>query len=139
MIPALIRGDFDLCPVLSTSALEYVKSGDLRPIVILDDERFPAFPDVQTSKEQGFNIFAPFVRLAAAPPGTPAQAVKTLEGLLLKALKDPELRKWADSTGRGYEIVRPKGADAARTTMDEFIKVTQKYQKEVSAALQVSK
>jgi len=139
MIPALLRGDFDLCPVLSTSALEYVKSGDLRPIAVLDDERFPAYPEVPSSKEQGFNIFSPFVRLAAAPPGTPPQIIKVLEGLLLKALKDPELRKWADSSGRGYEIVRPKGADAARTTMDEFIKVTQKYQKEMSAALQVSK
>lgn len=40
--------------------------------------------------------------LRAAPRGTPTEAVKVIEGHLLKALKDPELKKLADSTSVMY-------------------------------------
>jgi tripartite-type tricarboxylate transporter receptor subunit TctC len=139
MAPALMRGDFDLSPILSTSALEYVKSGDLRPIAVLADKRFPAYPNVLTAKEQGFPIYSPFVRLAAAPPKTPADIVKYLEAKVLNALKDPELKSWADSSGRGLEIVRPGGSDAARETIKNLLGVTGKYQKEIAQAIKAGK
>jgi len=137
LAPALIRGDFDIAPILSTTALPYAKSGDIVPIAVLADDRFPPYPETPTAKEQGYAIVSPFVRLAAAPPGTPPEIVKVLEALLLKAIKDPELKKWADSTGRGFEIIRPGGAEAARKTMQGYLGIAQKYQKEISAAIQV--
>jgi tripartite-type tricarboxylate transporter receptor subunit TctC len=139
LAPALMRGDFDIAPLLSTTALPHVKSGDLVPIAVLADERFAAYPETPTAKEQGFPIISPFIRLAAAPPGTSSEVVKVLEGLLLKAIKDPELKKWADSTGRGFEIVRPGGSETARRAIQAYIGVSKKYQKEISAAIQVGK
>ena len=43
-----------------------------------------------------------------------SETVKALEGMPEKAIKDAELRKWAETTGRGLELVRPGGAEAAR-------------------------
>jgi hypothetical protein len=57
--------------------------------------------------------------------------------MLLKSLKDPELRKWADATGRGLEITRPGGAEAARKVIKELVGITGKYQKEIAAAIKV--
>ena len=34
----------------------FLKSGKLRPLVVFDDTRHPAFPDIPTSKELGFEI-----------------------------------------------------------------------------------
>jgi hypothetical protein len=43
-----------------------------------------------------------------------SEAVKALEGMPVKAIKDAQLRKSAETTGRGLELVRPGGAKAAR-------------------------
>jgi tripartite-type tricarboxylate transporter receptor subunit TctC len=135
LIPALLREDFDVAPILSTTALRYVQSGDIRPIAVLADKRFSAYPDTPTAKEQGFPISAPFVRVATAPPETPKQITGKLENLLLGAMEDPEVKKWAVSSGRSLEIVRPGGSEAARAKVEELFQTAQKYKKKIAEVL----
>jgi tripartite-type tricarboxylate transporter receptor subunit TctC len=137
LVPALLRGDFHLVAWHSTTIVQYVRSGDIRVIAVAADERFPVYPDVPTAKEQGYDMRpVNSVRVASAPPGTPPEVVKVLEGMLLKALKDPELLKWAESQGFTAEI-KPGGGAAAAEAVQRIVKVSEKYRKEIEAGLKV--
>lgn len=138
LAPALMRGDFDVAVMTSTSILPLVKSGDLRVLATLADERFPGFPEAATAKELGVPVTFSYPRAAAAAPGTPPAVLKTLEGILLKALKDPELLRWAEATGRGPEMARAGGTDAAQALVERLFVTLQRHQKDITDAMKVN-
>jgi tripartite-type tricarboxylate transporter receptor subunit TctC len=72
----------------------FIKSGQLRPLLVTSDKRVPAFPDVPTAAEAGlkdFNIVS-FIGLYG-PPKLPAEVVKKANSALNAALKDPTVAK----------------------------------------------
>jgi tripartite-type tricarboxylate transporter receptor subunit TctC len=88
------------------SAHTYVTSGRLRMLAVMSAERWPAFPDVPTFKEQGLPRLEVYTWYAAfAPAGTPAAAVAKLNADINAVLQQPELRetlaKQGMSTGGG--------------------------------------
>lgn len=88
--------DFIIC--LSSSATSLIDAGRLRPILLLGDMRDPYLPDVPVPKDLGYNIigFFPAIRLAEAPPRTPAPIVKVLENAFIKTVKEPGYIDWAE-------------------------------------------
>lgn len=58
----------------------FIKSGDVRPIAVLSDERVPGFEDVPTAKEQGVDITAMNWRGIYVPKG----------------ISDEDYNKWVD-------------------------------------------
>ncbi len=80
--------DFTIC--LATSAVNLVKAGRLRPLMLFSDKRDPYMPEVPTPKDLGYNMtFIPTLRGVEAPPKTPAAIVKVLEDAFTKAAADP--------------------------------------------------
>jgi len=72
----------------------FIKSGQLRPLLVTTDKRVPAFPDVPTAAEAGlkdFNIIS-FIGLYG-PPYLPADIVKKASTALNTALKDATVTK----------------------------------------------
>ena len=64
---------------------------DVRPLLILSDEKNPLMPNVQTTKEAGFpGVSMQYALALVAPPGVPAARQKILEDAIDKAVKDPE-------------------------------------------------
>jgi len=98
----LIAGRLDAMFDATSVIAPFIKSGQLRPLLVTSVKRVPAFPDVPTAAEAGlkdFNIIS-FIGLYG-PPGLPADVVAKANTALNKALKDPAVVK--SITDRGDE------------------------------------
>jgi tripartite-type tricarboxylate transporter receptor subunit TctC len=62
----------------------------MRLLVTYGDKRIPAFPNVPTLKELGYDFVNSIFYLVVAPAGTPAPIIKKLEDAYRKAMDDPE-------------------------------------------------
>jgi len=90
----LIAGRLDAMFDATSVIAPFIKSGQLRPLLVTSEKRVPAFPDVPTAAEAGlkdFNIIS-FIGLYG-PPGLPADIVKKANTALNTALKDPTVTK----------------------------------------------
>lgn len=90
----LVGGHAEASIFATSEAKPYYDSGDLRILAILSEEREPAFPDVPTAKELGYNdAETAYEWWWFAPRGTPKDRVSYLAGTLKEAMADPELKR----------------------------------------------
>jgi tripartite-type tricarboxylate transporter receptor subunit TctC len=75
---------------------QYLRAGQLRPLVIFATERHPGFPDVPTSKELGLDVTLPQFRGVVARKGTPRDRVARLADAFHRAMETPEWTKFAE-------------------------------------------
>lgn len=82
------------------SALSFIKTGRLVPIVVAAPTRLPQLPDVPTFKEVGAE---PVNRMAyygiLGPKGLPKEVIDKINSGVKKALEDPAVRKRIEDTG----------------------------------------
>ncbi|NRF67196.1 tripartite tricarboxylate transporter substrate binding protein [Aquincola sp. S2] len=90
----LIAGRLDAMFDATSVIAPFIKSGQLRPLLVTSDKRVPAFPDVPTAAEAGLKDFTviSFIGLYG-PPGLSADIVKKANTALNAALKDPAVTK----------------------------------------------
>ncbi|CAD5367049.1 Tripartite tricarboxylate transporter substrate binding protein [Rubrivivax sp. A210] len=90
----LIAGRLDAMFDATSVVAPFIKSGQLRAVLVTSDKRVPAFPDVPTAAEAGlkdFNIIS-FIGLFG-PPGLSPEIVKKANTALNAALKDATVTK----------------------------------------------
>lgn len=90
LIAGRVNAMFDASSVVAP----FIKSGQLRPLIVTGSKRIAAFPDVPTAAEKGlkdFNVTA-FIGLYG-PPGLSPDIVKKMNAALNTAMKDPALLK----------------------------------------------
>jgi len=69
-----------------------IKSGQLKPIVVLAPQRTPLLPDVPTSTEEGIKDFDATAWMGLfAPAGTPRPVIDVLNNAIKQAAADPEV------------------------------------------------
>ena len=94
MIPALLGDQVDLAVNSYGVFKQYVDNGDLVPLVLMDDERNPQFPDVPTATELGIEGAASErAYFFAFPKGTDPAIVKKLSDAVGKVQENPEYVK----------------------------------------------
>ena len=89
----------------------------IRPVVALTEQRIGFLPDLPTAKEQGLDI--PTVSYwggLAAPAGTPASVIETLEKALGVALKNPALSQRYVPLGLNAKFA---GSSAFKSTIEK--------------------
>jgi tripartite-type tricarboxylate transporter receptor subunit TctC len=98
----------------------FIKSGQLRPLLVTTAKRVPAFPDVPTAAEAGLKDFEviSFIGLYG-PPGLPADIVKKTNAAMNTALKDPNIVKG----------IVERGDEPGGGTAEQLAKLTQYYYK----------
>ena len=93
---------------------EHIRAGNMRVLAQVSDKRLPAFPNVPTLKEAGFDVpHVPQVRGVVAPPGIPRENVAYWEDVFRKLTQTPSL----EEVPRG-QPVRGRLPDAAE--LDKF-------------------
>lgn len=104
----LIAGRLDAMFDATSVIAPFIKSGQLRPLLVTGDKRVPAFPDVPTAAEAGLKDFTivSFIGLYG-PPGLAPEVVAKANAAINTALKDPAVVK--SITDRGDE---PGGGSA---------------------------
>ena len=90
----LIAGRLDAMFDATSVIAPFIKSGQLRPVMVTGEKRVPAFPDVPTAAESGLKDFTiiSFIGLYG-PPGLSADIVRKANGAVNTALKDPVVPK----------------------------------------------
>jgi tripartite-type tricarboxylate transporter receptor subunit TctC len=91
-----------------TGALSYVtfaiqQRGKVRALAIATEARHPAFPDVPTFKELGFNWVDGAYRGVAVPKSTPEPLRRQVSDLFAALNQDPALRR--QSADGGFELI----------------------------------
>lgn len=77
----------------------FLAAGQIRPLVVFDDERHAAFKDTPTSKELGFEISdLPNFRTLAVSAKTPPEVVKKLAEAANAVLDTPEWKSFCTTT-----------------------------------------
>jgi tripartite-type tricarboxylate transporter receptor subunit TctC len=83
-----------------------VKSGQMRPLVVMDKERSKFYPDVPTTVELGFpTVLSASTRGIAGPRGLPPSIVSTFQTVFKKAMEDPEHIKRMDHAGLAIKVM----------------------------------
>ena len=79
------------------------QKGKMRPLVIATEKRHPAFPEVPTFRELGFNWVDGAYRGIAVPKPTPREVQKQVSDMMLAVNADPDMRK--KLTDGGYDVI----------------------------------
>jgi putative tricarboxylic transport membrane protein len=96
-IAALLGGHVNMMVIEPQEAGEHIRAGNMRVIAQVSDKRLPAYPNVPTLKEAGFDVpIVPQVRGVVAPPGMPADAVAYYEDLFLRLSRTPAWKKYLE-------------------------------------------
>jgi tripartite-type tricarboxylate transporter receptor subunit TctC len=97
---------------------QFIKSGQLKPVVVFDSQRHPAFPDVPTGGELGIDISGlDNFRTIAVPAATPEPIVAKLEEAVLKATSGADWKAFCEQT---YTCIEPVTGEAAQQTVAGF-------------------
>ena len=90
---ALAGGEVNAASTVVADIKPLVAAGKARLLAVAGEQRDPAFPDVPTFKQLGFDLVAQPWYALFAPAGTPAASIDRLAKAAAAALGDPQLRK----------------------------------------------
>lgn len=92
---SILGGHADVLYEQPGDVAQYIDQKQMRPILIFDEKRLDAFPDVPCTGELGMKIFLPFDRTIIVKAGTPPEIIKTLEDALKKVYdSSPDFQKF---------------------------------------------
>ena len=79
--------------VSTNSIMTFIESGKVRPLAIASEQRSPAFPDLPTFKEQGYDVVVPSPLGIGGPKDLPEAIVNKIDTAVKAALEDPEVQR----------------------------------------------
>ena len=116
----LVGGNLDTAMLNYAEAESQIKAGEVRPLLVLANERSESLPDVPTAKEIGIPAVFSTVRGFAVLKGTPEDRIKTLEAGLLKAMNGKIYQDYLKSSGQSPKSV--VGREEWQAQIDDFIR-----------------
>ena len=93
----LVAGGVQVVTASLVEGRPLIEAGKVRPLAHMADKRDPAFKDVPTLKELGINWTMGAWRGIAAPKGTPAAIIATLEKALDKVVRTKEYKDFMNA------------------------------------------
>jgi len=114
LISGRVSAMFDAASVMAP----FIKSGQLRPLLVTGAKRVPAFPDIPTAAEAGVKDLEviSFIGLYG-PPGLPADIVAKANAAMNSALKDPKIQSG----------ILERGDEPGGGTPEQLAKMTRYY------------
>ena len=91
---AVLGGHADILYEQLGDVKSFLDSGKMRPVVIFADQRFPAFKDVPTGKEKGYEIVINQFRAVIMKAGTDPKRVKIVSDALAKVAATDQFKKY---------------------------------------------
>ena len=109
VVPSLLGGHVSAIVQFPGALAGPVKQKQVRLLAALTQSRDPAWPDVPTAREQGFDVALDAWRGIAVPRGTPQNVIAALEESIRKTVQSAEFEKASANLG-----VRPAFLPAAQ-------------------------
>ena len=120
VLQGLAGGEIAAATTLSADIGTLVKGGKARLLAVSGAKRDPAFPDVPTFKESGYDMVGTGWYGLFAPAGTPAETIDRLSKAAIAAIKDPGTSKRMLDIGLEPTGLGP--ADLARIMQADYDK-----------------
>jgi tripartite-type tricarboxylate transporter receptor subunit TctC len=100
LVNALAGGHVDIGSASTTSVGPMFSAGKVKLIAITGERRFPGYPDLHTTVEEGWKTvtFQGHVGFAG-PKGLPPEIVKAIEDTIKASIDSPEVKKELDKIG----------------------------------------
>ena len=99
LVPALLGGQVDIAVQLPAALASYVKAGQVRLLASLTAKRDPAFPDVPTARELGYDVELEAWRGIAVPKATPAPVIAQIENVIRATVMSSEFTEGCERLG----------------------------------------
>lgn len=107
---------------------QFLKSGQMRPLMIFGEKRHPAFPDTPSSHELGYEVALPQFRSIVVRSGTPEDRVEALSNGLAKVAATDEYKEFLEA-----QFADPNSfLDASKA--DDFVKQQLEEMKKLAGA-----
>jgi tripartite-type tricarboxylate transporter receptor subunit TctC len=126
VVPSLVGGHVSAVVQFPGALAAPMKQGQLRLLATLTQGRDPAWHEVPTARELGFQVALDAWRGIAVPRGTPRQVVAALESAIRRTVESSEFLRGSENLG-----VRPAFLPA-----DEFSALVAKEDAELSRLMQ---
>lgn len=124
----LLGGHVEGASVTAAEALPHVRAGKAKVLLILEDKRFPTYPDAPSVPDLGYKMPVAGIANYAifAPKNTPEPVLQTLHEAARKAMDTDTFRKWVQDSSylseyrnraelrRDFERLDATAADLAR-------------------------
>jgi tripartite-type tricarboxylate transporter receptor subunit TctC len=89
---SILGGHADVLYEQAGDVAQFIKSGEMRPILMFGDKRMAEFPDVPASSEVGFSVSLPQFRAIVVRSGTPAENIQAMSNALSKIAATDEFK-----------------------------------------------
>lgn len=89
---SILGGHADALYEQAGDVAQFIKSGEMRPILMFGEKRMAEFPDVPASGELGYTVSLPQFRSIVVRAGTPDANVKALSAALAKIAATDEFK-----------------------------------------------
>jgi len=89
---SILGGHADALYEQAGDVAQFIKSGEMRPLLMFGDKRMAEFPDIPASGELGYKVSLPQFRSIVVRNGTPGDAVKFLSEALTKIATTDEYK-----------------------------------------------
>jgi len=128
---ALIRGDGNATISPISTAEQYVRSGNLRPLAVTGAGRSPIFPDVPTFAELGYPVLTPLnvQRSIAGPPGMDPELLAQLRKAFMDVMADPE---FLEAAAKAKMDIAPLDGDGAAAAIEENFRYYENFKTNLS-------
>jgi tripartite-type tricarboxylate transporter receptor subunit TctC len=126
VVPSVVGGHVHVVVQFPGALAAPLKQNQIRLLATLTQNRDPAWPDVPTAREAGYEVALDAWRGIAVPRGTPRPVIQALENAIRSTVSSPEFAKAAS-----YVAVRPAFMPA-----DEFSALIAKEDAELSRLMQ---
>lgn len=110
---SILGGHADLVYEQLGDVKSFLDSKQMRPVVIFADKRFPAFKDVPTGKELGYDIIINQFRAVLMKAGTDAARVKAVSDALAKVAGTDDYKNWLKDQFADADSFVPAASAAA--------------------------
>ena len=99
VVPSVLGGHVNAVVQFPAALAAPLKQGQLRLLVTLTQDRDPAWPQVPTARELGFEVALDAWRGIAVPRGTPPLIINVLETAIRRTTESPEFVRSAENVG----------------------------------------
>jgi tripartite-type tricarboxylate transporter receptor subunit TctC len=99
VVPSLLGGHVDAVVQFPGALAAPIKQAQVKLLAALTQARDPAWPDVPTAREQGYDVALDAWRGIAVPRGTPAEVISRLESSIRKTVESTEFTAAAAKLG----------------------------------------
>ncbi|MBY0338610.1 MAG: tripartite tricarboxylate transporter substrate binding protein, partial [Acetobacteraceae bacterium] len=110
---ALMSGTVDLAVLAPEEMAGLVAAGDLRPLAVASPERAPAYPDVPTLRELGFEVLVENMKGWVGPAGLTPEMVAYHHGRFRAGMQAEVWRRFLERTGEADGYADGPGFQAA--------------------------